>query len=371
MRINESIKVFTIICFLLPAIASSCGNRGGGNAHKTGRRLTDAAGRSVSIPDTLTSVVAIRPGTLRLLSYMGVTDRVAYIEGNEKIRNIPYLMANPDLRDLEIIGTGNNYDTELLASCDAELIISTFMNTAEADRLGKITGKPVFLLEYGNLGNRMEDLFKSLRLLGEIFYCQPRADTIIGYINHTITELKSVSSASKKEDISVYIGGVAYSGSHGITSTVPGYPPFNFLSLNNSASAVESMMKSSGITQDNAFIEKEQLITWDPDYLFLDASGISIWQNEIDDPAFRNTMRALKEGYIYIVLPYNWYTVNYENLLCNSWFIAGILFPDIFSETDLEHKYREIYKFFLGTDIFDEIVKLYNPFIRYKFPEKR
>ena len=366
MKLYYKIKILTLICFILPVIVCSCRNRGEVTTGGITRLITDAAGRNVAIPDTVKSVVAIRPGTLRLLSYMRVTDRVGYIEGNEKIRNIPYLMANPDLRNLEIIGTGNNYDTELLAACDAELIISTFMNSAEADRLQKITGKPVFLLEYGNMGNRIEDLFRSLKLLGEVFYCWHRADTLISYINQTITELKSFSSGSQKEGITVYIGGVAYSGSHGITSTVPGYPPFNFLSLNNSASVIESMMKSSGIAQDNAFIEKEQLITWNPDYIFLDASGIAIWENEIADPALKNTLKALKEGEIYIVLPYNWYTVNYENLLCNSWFIAGILFPERISETELEQKYREIYKFFLGTDIFDDLKKLYNPFTRFE-----
>ena len=78
------------------------------------------------IPDTIQSVVALRTGALRLLSYLKVTDKVNYIEANKQRRNVPYLFDNPGLRQLEIIGAGNNYDTELLAVSDADMVVSVF-----------------------------------------------------------------------------------------------------------------------------------------------------------------------------------------------------------------------------------------------------
>ena len=90
------------------------------------RVVTDAYGRSIVVPDSIRSVIGLGSGALRLMCYMDLADKTGYIEGNEKRRKIPYIMANPDLRNLEVIGAGNNYDTELLAASNADLLVTTF-----------------------------------------------------------------------------------------------------------------------------------------------------------------------------------------------------------------------------------------------------
>jgi len=74
---------------------------------------------------------------------------------------------------------------------------------------------------------------------------------------------------------------------------------------------------------------------------------------------------AVHDSKVFTVLPFNWYAVNYENLLCNTWFIGKTIYPETFREISVEQKCREIYRFFLGTDIYDEITDLYHPFINY------
>jgi len=351
-------SISSSLIILLAMLILSCGGEEGKADHK--RLLMDSSGRKVHLPDTLHSVVALRSGALRLVCYMGMADRVAYIEGNEKRRDVPYLMANPGLREKPVIGAGNNYDTELLAASNADIILATFMTAAEADDLQKASRKPVFLLDYGDMKKNSDQLFESIGLLGELFHCSGRADSLVRYIISSINEFEKRSAGN--DPVSAYTGGVAYRGSHGISSTEPGYPPYSFLSVKNVAESLGGVESSPLSNQENAFIDIEQLLIWDPDYIFLDAAGGTIWATEIEKPLLASTLRSFLSGRVYSVLPYNWYTTNYENILCNTWFIGSTVYPASFNDINIEEKCREIYRFFLGKDVYDEMNNLYRPF---------
>ena len=356
---KNTVRILLLLTItMLALIVLSCGNSG--SYKKYVRIMKDSAGREVRVPDTIKSLIALRSGALRLICYMGMAEKVGYIEGNEKRRDVPYLMAYPGLREKDVIGAGNNYDTELLAASDAGLVVATFMSAAEADELQRSTSKPVFVLEYGDMKDNMDELFKSLNLLGEIFYRTGRADSLIQYIKKTLNDFNARSD--RNDSITAYTGGVAYRGSHGISSTEPGYPPYRFLSVNNVAESLGEVVSSPMNNQENAFIDIEQLLIWDPDYIFLDAAGEIIWQEEIDKPVLSETLSSFRSGNVYSILPYNWYTTNYENILCNTWFIGKIVYPGAFNDIDIESECRDIYSFFLGTDVYDEMYELYRPF---------
>jgi len=357
---KSKLPALPLLFAILLLVSCSSGNRAG----REGRIITDYTGRSITIPDTIRSVIALRSGTMRLLSYMGVTGRVSHIEGSEQRRNVPYLFANPHLRSLPVIGAGNNYDTELLAAAESDIIIATFMSTQEADRLQRLTRKPVILLDYGDLGERSDALYGTLTLLGEIFRLPERADRIISYFETTIDECASRASRATEPQRSAYVGGVAYNGAHGLTSTETDYPPFNILSVKNVADQPQLRNDRSEPGHVVIFIDQEQLIEWDPDVIFLDAAGRQIWQEEITPGIMSNSLSAFRAGEVNTVLPYNWNTTNYENLLCNVWYIGSALMPSTFGDVDVEAKCREIYTFFYGTDIYDQVYDYYRPFGR-------
>lgn len=326
------------------------------------RIIKDALGRDVIIPDPVRSAVALRSGALRLISYMDLTSGIGYVEGNEQRRSTPYNIANQRFKELKTIGTGNNFDTELLAAGKIDLIIASYMNAGEADKMEKLTGKPVFVLKYGNLDDQIGDFYNSLLLLGELFNRKGRADSLISYISEIIADCSIRTNDLFSSSVTAYIGGVAYSGSHGITSTVPSYSPFRMVSVKNAAGTLLSSAGTPRRSQGNKFIDPEQLIIWNPDYIFLDMSGSAIWREDLKKPAIARTLKAIKNKNVYTLLPYNWYTINYENILCNTWFIGKVVHPEAFEDIDIEQKCREIYAFFLGRDVFDEMKKLYDPF---------
>ncbi len=340
----------------------ACNNPGDKTPNTTQRTVTDATGRVVSVPaGTVGKAIPMRAGALRLMLYMGLADQVGYIERNDQTRVAPYSMAYPEIKQRPVVGAGNNFDPEAVAATIADVIIATYMNTGEADALAQKTGKPVFCLNYGDLYHYKADFYKSLDALGELFHRKTRADSLTAYIETTLTEISARAKRSQRTGQSAYVGGIAYNGVQGLTSTRAQYPPFVYLHVKSPVDELPASLESIGLGQKNMLIEKEQIIRWDPDFLFLDATGKTAWTTELSHPAFA-ALKAQKTQQIYVVLPFNWHTINYENLLCNMWFVGKTVYPDGFGDVDITQKCREIFTVFYGRDIYDEVKATYAPF---------
>ncbi|MDZ7737862.1 MAG: hypothetical protein U5K32_02090 [Bacteroidales bacterium] len=120
--------------------------------------------------------------------------------------------------------------------------------------------------------------------------------------------------------------------------------------------------KDNALSHEVVFIDQEQLVDWDPPLLFLDAFGRQIWEEEISDQPMIRSLSALRRGEAYTVLPYNSNTTNYENLLSNAWYIGTVMMPSAFGDIDYREKAREVFHFFHGVDIYDEVETFYNPY---------
>ncbi|MDZ7737860.1 MAG: hypothetical protein U5K32_02080 [Bacteroidales bacterium] len=87
-------KMFLVLISLAVLAAGSCDTDG--EKVKEGRLINDSTGREVIIPDTINSVIALKAGAMRLLSYMEVTDLVSHVEESERRRNVPTSLLIPD-----------------------------------------------------------------------------------------------------------------------------------------------------------------------------------------------------------------------------------------------------------------------------------
>lgn len=321
------------------------------------RKTTDMLGREVAIPNTIEKIVALNAGMLRLICWMDATDKVCGVEYNERRRHVPYLFAYPELREKPVIGTGNMPEPELLLSVAPDVIFSTYISKTHADELQARTGIPVLAVRYGNLDDEKDTLFRALEYIGKILNKSDRADFLVNYIQKNIQDIeKRTASVADSLIPEVYVGGIAYRGSHGITSTEPRYPPFRFLHAKNVAGSLDAVMTSERDVLTNAFIDKEQLIKWNPEYIFLDMSSTAYSGSGLN-AEWVSVLSAVKNENIFTVYPYNWYTINYSTILVNAWFIGKVLYPEQFSDIDPETKGRDIYKNILGKDVYDEMVK--------------
>ncbi|HMR82651.1 MAG TPA: ABC transporter substrate-binding protein [Niabella sp.] len=346
----------------IPALYVSCNSVNGLQQDIPTRIVTDALGRKIAVAETIRKIYTLRAGALRMVCYMLSADKVSYIEQNEKNRTVGYLMANPFLKGLPVMGVGNSVDPELLAASDVDVVIATYMTAQEADQLQEKTGKAVFVVTYGDMVDMKKDFYNGLNSLGVLLKKQQRADSLISFIEENIREWQTRVSPFLNSKTSAYIGGVAFNGAHGLASTRVHYPPFYYLGISNPADMIMEEYGAIGSGQKNTLLNIEQVLQWDPPYIFLDVAGKSIWEKELSRPVF-HSLSALKEKNIYTVLPFNWHSINFENLLCNTWFIGKTIFPQGFSDVETAAKAKQVMLFFYGTDIFPQLASTYQPFV--------
>lgn len=332
--------------------------------------VTDVLGRTHELPDDVSRVICSGSGCLRLLTYLRAQDLAVAVDDIESRRNRfdsrPYAMANPQFKSMPIFGQFRGQDNpELILTLDPQpqVIFKTYATMGhDPVELQNKTGIPVVVLDAGDLGGRRDAFYATLRLMGRIVGRQERAESLVAYFDAAIADLaRRTADIPQAERPTAYIGGVAYKGPHGFQSTEPTYPPFAFVQARNLA------REEGGAGRDlsNADVAKEKIVAWDPDHLFLDLSTLQMGAeagglHELrTDPAYA-TLTAVREGRVYGVLPYNWYSQNFESILANAYFVGKTLYPDRFADIDPKAKADEIYSFVVGKPVFNDMNRTFS-----------
>ncbi|OBZ35148.1 MAG: hypothetical protein A9957_01090 [Methanohalophilus sp. DAL1] len=356
---------------ILGIILVSCGcmdssepqNKGNEGNNET-LTITDSYGRQVVINDNIEHTICVGPGALRYLCYLGEQDTVVGVEDIEQWEESidsperPYRIANPQFADSEkypYIGAfRGKYDAESILTLNPapDVIFYTYSSAEDADKLSSDVGIPVVGLNYGNTGD--ENMKQSLQIMGKIMDKEQRANEVITFFEEEIAELNE--RTKDKETPTAYIAGINSRGSHGILSTQPDYPPFEYVNVNNVASGVSKTGDWEGYQ-----IGDDALFKWDSnpgiDYIFVDLGTYEFSENgnthtneKYGISSFATggvyaELDAAKNDEIYGVMPYNWYTTNHGNVLADAWYVGKVVYPSEFQDVSPQEKANEIYSF--------------------------
>jgi len=328
--------------------------------------VTDMANRSVDVKQDPQRIIGVGAGALRIICYLNAADLVVGVDDREQKKyntsgfgmpsgiDKPYNLANPELATKPYIG-GKTGDPELIAAQNPDVVFYTFTTTKDAQTLQEKSGRPVVALVTGDLGKNKETFYQSLRLMAKILGKEQRAESITSYIDGTIKDLNTRTKdipANKRPK--VYVGGIAYNGAHGFLSTDPGYSPLLMVNGNNVA---------SGAGQNGQMmIDKEKLLEWDPDIIFVDEASYSLVKEELKDPVYQS-LSAVKNNRVYGVMPYNWYANNYDTVLADAYYIGKTLYPEQFSDVDPAAKADEIYTTLDGKPVYSDMKTLFGGFV--------
>jgi iron complex transport system substrate-binding protein len=355
-----------MLLFALSLMSWSCQSPQKKPAGQT-RMVKDMLGREVAVPEKTESVVGIGPGALRLLVYLQAQDMVVGVEELEKRSGRPYIFAQPQLTDKPTIGPAFTGDAELIAARNPEVIFKTYTTRAEADELQRKTGIPVIALQYVNPTPEWHVLDSALALMGHVLGRSARAKALNEYYQSLIDTLnRTTANITGKEKPAVYLGGLSHRGTHGINSTSPYYEPFAFTNVHNVAATLRKKYnKNEGI-----MIDIEQLMVWNPEIIFIDLAGKALVDKDLDEhTSFFSQIEAFRNGEIYGVHPYNWYTTNYATVLANAWYVASVLYPAEFETVNPAQKANQIYRNFLGRGVYKAMAEEYGPYTRLSYED--
>jgi iron complex transport system substrate-binding protein len=325
--------------------------------------VTDTGGRVVKVPANPQRIICLSPGTLRLIVYLGASARVVGVEDFEKTRPAgrPYIMARPELKKLPTIGPGGpgsinkEPDLEAVLKVKPDVIFISYMDPANADALQKKLGIPVVVLSYGRFASFDELVYESLRVAGKVLKAETRAEEVIRYVESARKDLQARTQGIPEADKpAVYVGAVGYKGVQGIESTDAGYISLEWVGAKNLAKSISA--------RGHLFIDKEKLLEWNPDIIFLDGGGFNLVKQDISKkPEYYKGLKAFREKRVYVIHPFNYYVTNLSTAIADAYAAGKILYPSRFEDVDPKTKADEIYIFLYGKLLYQEMEKDFGP----------
>ena len=330
--------------------------------------VTDMIGRQVAVtPGSYRRVVCIGAGALRMYSYIGDT---ALLCGVEDIDNTtlddrpkmfdavarPYVLAYGDVfAALPSCGVGGPNaqaaEAEKILSCQPDIIISEYEDVEKADALQQQVGVPVITLRAGVDGVFAEAFPGSLRLLGQLFGREDRAEELISFIESETAEItRRTAGVADGEQPGAYICGLGNWGTTNHLMTSQSYAAFRVANIRN----VVTDLGTDAVQAIEA--EKFAALGGSMDVMLIDAAAVkNIAPLMQEDPTLLDTCKAWQTGEVYLEMAYNAYYTNYEIALANAWFAAKCVYPDLFTDVDMTAKTNEITKAFLGQELAEQI----------------
>lgn len=330
--------------------------------------VTDLIGRQNDIvPGSYKRVVCIGAGALRMYSYIGDMSLLCGVEDidNTSLKDRPkmfdlvarpYVMAYADIfSQLPSCGAGGPNaqaaEAEKILSCRPDIIISEYQDADKENALQEQTGVPVITLKSSVNGVFADEFRESLELLGDIFDRKDRALQLTEYIDGQRNEIyERTASVDDADKPSVYICGL---GNWGTTDHLMTAQDFTAFKVANIKNVITDIGKNGAHKIEE---EKFVAIGESTDIMIIDAAAVkNIKPLYAQDKTMFDSCRAWREGEVYLQMAYNAYYTNYEIVLINTWYAAKIVYPEIFSDTDINEKADEITEMFLGRGMADEI----------------
>jgi len=310
----------------------------------------------MSVQEKVKSIIAEQLG----VKPEEVTPEASFVDdlGADSLDTVELVMALEEEFGIEI----SDEDAEKILTVAPDVIFSTYAtDAATADELQAKTGIPVVVISYGDMGFGVTSIFgdailDSLRLIGGISAQAKKAQAAIDFIQEAHQDLenrtKDIPDADKP---SVYVGGLGARGTHGIDSTQGRYALLDVIHAKN---VVDEIGKSGSI-----MIDKEKLLAWDPDFIFLDQGGLAaVVEDYQKNPVFYQWLSAVRDGKVYAQLPYNNYNTNIDTAIADAYYLGKILYPAAFADIDPVQKAHQIYQSLLGQSVYAQMAAAFGGF---------
>ncbi|RLI81421.1 hypothetical protein DRP04_06185 [Archaeoglobales archaeon] len=338
--------LITVTALIVAALIAGCIEE----KSKTGYvEIKDMAGRTVKIPEKVERIATLFPANLRIIVMLNATDKVVGISNyfdkyGDKLEDA---LAHPELLKAERIGSVGEPDMEKIAELRPDVIFIESAYAQIADTIEKNTGVPVVCINTSIYSGKLDDFYKTIRLVARIIGKEKRAEKIIEYIDSEVENVTKRVKDIPKEETKVFLSNWAYR--HGISWTVKYYAPINLIARNVAENIPTHYME----------VTKEQIIEWNPDVIFIHGyKGKSAVDEILNDPALQH-VKAVKEGKVYGLFgPYIGYDP--KTMIVDLYWAAKVIYPERFKDVDVMKKGEEVFTFFYGkkgAEVFHEVIE--------------
>jgi iron complex transport system substrate-binding protein len=309
------------------------------------RSVTDSAGRTVEVPDTVTRVFAAGPPASTLLYVVAPEKMIGWVRAPRDAEK-PYLLpATRDLPELgRLTGRGDTLNLERLLAEKPQLVIDfgTINDTYRslADRVQQQTGIPYLLID-----GRFENTVAAIRLFADILGVKERGEALAKAAEGILADVdKVIAQVPADKRPKVYLA----RGAEGLETGSKGSINTEIIERAGGVNVVEGVREKGGLVTASP----EQVIAWAPDTIItLDKS---FRQSVKEKPAWQ-PVPAVVSGRVFLApnLPFGFIDSppSINRLIGLTW-LLHTLYPDL-APGELGDQVRAFYKLFYLVELSD------------------
>lgn len=333
---SKTISIFISLLLVLSIVLTGCGLEKGKEAST--KVIVDQLGRKVEIPANVERVSALHMYSAKIMYALGQEDKLVHKAlYSEEAKALEKL--NEEFAKLPDISTGDHKEksAESVLNLTPQIVFSyAAFGTEEIEKF-----EQAGLIPIGVKGETLEEAYETIELCGEIFNCQDKAQEYIEYIkgkyNYINDRTKGMDENKKPK--------VLITGPKSIYTVATGAMlQSEMIELGGGINPAKDLMGRW------AEISPEQLVVWNPDYIFLGSSFGENTKEEIyNNPAF-STINAVKNKKLY-TFPSNigWWDFPLPQAILGMLWTAEKINPDLFKDMDVTQIADEYYRdYFIG-----------------------
>jgi iron complex transport system substrate-binding protein len=295
--------------------------------------VTDGAGRAVAVPAQVARVFPAGPPAAIMLYSLAPALLLGWPRPNgaaEREFLLPEIGGRPEVG--RITGRGNTANLEAVLALKPDLILDigdvspTYVSLA--DRVQEQTGIPYALLD-----GRFEAAAAAYRTLGALIDRRQEAESLAQDAEGTLATITGrIAGTPKDRRPRVYYA----RGPRGLETGLGG-------ALNMETIELLAQNVAGGTRGGLATVSIEQVLVWNPDVIVTIDQDFAA--NVARDPSWAS-VAAVRAGRVHLAprLPFGWVDLPPSvNRLIGLWWLAKILYPDLFPE-DLRPLTRDFYR---------------------------
>ena len=331
VRLIQTIAVLLVL-FFVPLLVQA-------------REIIDMSGRKVTVPDTISNMVAVSPPGTYLLYAI---DPQILGGLNFPLREDEKKYTVPEYRHLPVIGgmagQGRTINREVLLQVKPDCIIHWSWKDDATNRkfLESMAALPFPLVSVRL--DSIEDYPEALRFIGKLANRNDRGEELYRYA-HTVLDTAKILVAKIPEEKK---GRVYYAeGTDGLSTERTKSIHAELISLAGGVNV------HKGEELDHYGMEKismEQLLLYDPEVILVKEK--TFFDTVFTDPRWKN-LQAVRTKHVYLIPyePFNWFDrpPSFMRLLGIKW-LLNILHSDLYP-VDMVTETRTFYKLFLGVEL--------------------
>ncbi len=320
------------------------------------RTITDMAGRTVVVPSEIRSILCTSPPSTNLV-YMVAPDRLAGWSFAPEKEYTPAKYAA-----LPVVGgwfgkESGNYENFI--SMKPDIVVEGYTTdggaagATVAERQEKMGSIPVIAVEDTTSSTGYS---APIRFMGDLLGEEEQAGAMIAFYEGVLaTVTERVASIPDDERVGVYYA----EGPKGLSTDPTGSHHSELIELCGGKNIADcALTPGMGMTE----VSMEQIIRWDPEVIL--AGEPEFYATVRTDPLWQD-ITAVKDDRVYLIprTAFCWFDrpPGINRIIGIPW-TAKVLYPELFSDMDLEDLIREYHEIFIHVSLTDDQIQgILNP----------